>query len=193
MNKLQTTAPDRAALERGYKNSRANLLLVVVFTLINIILAATGSSSYFLFSAFLPYIVSLFGLSFTGHSDFVSSDLLIAGDWFLYLTLGFSAAVLILYFVFYLLSNKHYGWLIPALVFFAIDCAFIAYFAFSGGFDFSLTLDILFHVWVLISLILGVVNGAKLKKLPSDAPLTADFTDKTDAVLLNGEDFKGEK
>ena len=41
----------REALERSYKNSRGNLLLVVIFTVINAILAFAGSSSYFLFSA----------------------------------------------------------------------------------------------------------------------------------------------
>ena len=44
-------------LENKYLSSRNNLLLVIIFTLINIVMAALGNDSYFLFSASIPYYI----------------------------------------------------------------------------------------------------------------------------------------
>jgi hypothetical protein len=42
-------------LETKYNSSIANLLLVVVFSAVNIVLLLVNANTYFLFSAFLPY------------------------------------------------------------------------------------------------------------------------------------------
>ena len=52
----------RQNYERKYKASRANLLLVVIATAINMLLIATGSDTYFLFSAFIPYFLTTIGM-----------------------------------------------------------------------------------------------------------------------------------
>ena len=41
-----------------YNGSRINLLLVVLFTVINMILLVSGSNSYYLFSASIPYTIT---------------------------------------------------------------------------------------------------------------------------------------
>lgn len=51
----------RAAYETTYMRSRSNLLLVVAFTLINVVFALLGQDSYFLFSATVPYFAVLVG------------------------------------------------------------------------------------------------------------------------------------
>ena len=51
----------RDMLEQKYNGSRANLLLVIVFTAINMILMVAGSDTYFLFSAFVPYMMVVVG------------------------------------------------------------------------------------------------------------------------------------
>ena len=191
--KTQSPAPmtPRAALERSYHNSRGNLLLVVIFTVINLLFAVSGSSTFFLFSAFIPYTATLLGLSLTGRSDY--SDTVFVGDWFLYASIAFAAVVILAYLLFFLFSKKHYGWLIPALVFFVLDSAFLVYFSLSAGFDFGMIIDFFFHGWILFSLIMGIVNGVKLKNMPVDAPVPAEFTDKSDSgdsVFLNGEEIK---
>ena len=61
----QKTPASPEALARGYKNERGNLLLVVIFTVVNAFMAFMGSSSYFLFSAYLPYYSVIFGLVLT--------------------------------------------------------------------------------------------------------------------------------
>ena len=178
----------REALERAYKNSRGNLLLIVIFTLINALLAYFGSFSYFLFSAYLPYLSVMLGFALTGH---IETELPVTIDgkylvWFI----GFAVLVLGLYLLFFLFSKKHYGWLIPALVFFVIDTVFLVRDSFNGSFDFSVVMDLFFHAWVILSLALGIVNGVKLKKLDAAeaAASTAqpDLADQTeDSVFKN--------
>lgn len=46
---------ERYTLENKYNTTRYNLLLVIGFTLINIVLLVTNSDRYFLFSAYIPY------------------------------------------------------------------------------------------------------------------------------------------
>ena len=45
-----------------YNTARHNILSVVIFTLINIILCVTNSGRYFLFSAFVPYMLVGMGM-----------------------------------------------------------------------------------------------------------------------------------
>lgn len=178
----QKTPASPEALARGYKNARGNLLLVVIFTVINAILAFAGSSSYFLFSAYLPYYSVIFGLVITGRLD-ADADFQIDEKYLVYFV-GFAVLVLGLYLLFWLFSKKHYGWLIPALVFFALDTLFLLRDSF-GGFDFSLLMDVVFHVWVLISLALGISTGVRLKKL--DAAEAAAAPIETTAEEKNSD------
>ena len=106
---------------------------------------------------------------------------------------GFAVLVLGLYLLFWLFSKKHYGWLIPALVFFALDTIFLLRDSFGGGFDFSMVMDIAFHAWVLLSLVFGIINGSKLKKLAeaeaAAAPIETtaeDVTEKNDDSVFKG-------
>ena len=59
-NKQNTS--ERYNLENKYNTTRYNLLLVIGFTLVNIILLVTNSDRYFLFSAYIPYTVANFGM-----------------------------------------------------------------------------------------------------------------------------------
>ena len=115
----QKTPASPEALARGYKNARGNLLLVVIFTVVNAFMAFMGSSSYFLFSAYLPYYSVIFGLVLTGRMD-VGQEYQLDEKYLVYFV-GFAVLVLGLYLLFWLFSKKHYGWLIPALVFFVLD------------------------------------------------------------------------
>lgn len=53
---------ERYTLENKYNTTRYNLLLVIGFTLINIVLLVTNSDRYFLFSAYIPYTVATLGM-----------------------------------------------------------------------------------------------------------------------------------
>lgn len=171
----QVNMTEKQRLTNKYNTSRNNILLVVVFTLINSVLLFTGSDSYFLFSASIPYYFTLFGLLYTGRmpadwyegwDDFVPDP-----DIVLAVYLGIAIIAIVLYALCWLLSKKKgYGWLIVALVMFAIDTAGMFYLA---GFSADMILDIVFHGWVLVSLVSGVITAKKLKKLPEEDPVVA--------------------
>lgn len=169
--KNQNTS-ERYTLENKYNTTRYNMLLVIAFTLVNIVLLVTNSDRYFLFSAYIPYTVANLGMIMCGKypleyygggdpSDYNFMD----ASYFV----GFVAVavvLVILYVLPFIFSKKlRPGWLIFALVIFAIDTLFML---FDIGIETDAIIDYLFHAWVIGSLIVGVSTGYKLKKLPPE-------------------------
>lgn len=168
---VQNTLTDRQVLETKIKNARSNLLLVVVFTVVNILLLITDSSTYFLFSAYIPYILTDLGMLLCGmypaefYDEYfpISECLDTSAIGFF---LGIALVMVALYLVSWIFSKKNkVGWLVFALVIFAVDTAGMLLFV---GFALDSIVDIVFHVWVIISLSLGINACSKLKKLPPD-------------------------
>ncbi len=137
-----------------YASARSNLLLMVALTAINVILLALGSEMMMLFSATVPYIAVVFG---------------IAGETSASLIVGIGVAVVILtmYGACWLLSKKHYGFMVAAMVLFILDTISMAFLYLFAG-EVSGILDVIFHVWVLYYLIIGVKNGAALSRMPAE-------------------------
>ena len=138
-----------------YRNARNNLLLVIIFSLINIVLCAVGSDTYFLFSATIPYFISILGVTYALEYGLTAS---------IYVGCIIAVIFVVPYLLCWIFSKKHYGWIIGALVYFILDTVFLLVFFL----DVSMLMDILFHVWVLVALIIGIVNGKKFKNLPED-------------------------
>ena len=61
------------------------------------------------------------------------------------------------------------GWLIAALVCFVIDTVILVIIGFDPGRVFGSVVNIVFHIWVIVSLILGIVAHFKLKKAAEKA------------------------
>ena len=166
---VPNTAPlsPRAELERKYNNCRANLLLVLIFTVVNLFTVTFGDT-YFLFSATIPM---LFPLGFAGavaDPEFLAEMGLTAQDATTLLIVGLVIGVVLTvpYLLCWIFSKKRVGWMIAALVFFAIDCLFLLV-----SFDLSMIADILIHAWVMFYLVTGVLHGKKLKNMPDEEPL----------------------
>lgn len=163
MNTQQQTLPPRKLAEQKYASARSNLLLMLIFTVINIVLFFAGSGTMMLFSATIPYFSVIFGQAFAE-----------VWEMNLFLTVGIIIAVisLALYLLCWIFSKKHFGWMIGALVFFIMDTLVMGAMYLFVLQDASGILDVLVHVWVLYYLIIGVSNGSKLKHLPEeDAPV----------------------
>lgn len=136
-----------ASPERRFAAARVNLLLVVVLTAVNLALLSLGSDTQFLFSASFPSIAYMVG-------DSLSAA--VGGATFRLGGLMLGAGVDALFLLCWLGSGRRRGFLIAALVLFVLDSlAFLALYALAG-FSLSGLLDAAFHVWVLVSLILGV-------------------------------------
>ena len=174
-NKTTNTAPSspREILQNKYNSSRANLLLIIAFTVINIVLLFVDGSSYFLFSIFVPYFIASIGMLLTGKlPQEVYEDgwdgLEFFNDTVLYVMLFFAAVILLVYLLCWFFSKKsRVGWLISALVLFCIDTALLFL---IQGIDLETIIDIIFHIWVIVSLANGIVAYFKLKKLPEEDP-----------------------
>lgn len=167
---MQKNLSENQILETKYKNARTNLLLVVVFTVINILLLISQSDSYFLFSAYIPYALVSIGMILCGMypseyygEAFLSMEFMSTSVFMLFA--GIAIIFTALYFVSWIFSkNKKGGWLIFALVLFAIDT--VGMFAFMG-FELGSLIDIVFHVWVIISLVSGIKVCSKIKEMPA--------------------------
>ena len=165
---------EREMLTNKYQSARHNILLVLVFTLINIVLLVTNSNTYFLFSAAIPYYIADLGMFLCGKypaeyylSEFPNMEFLDSS--FLVVTLVIAAVILVLYLLSWILAKKpRVGWMIFALVFFVIDTVgMLLLFGVSS----DMIMDIVFHGWVIVSLIGGISAYFKLKKLPEEEPL----------------------
>lgn len=170
-NQQAEQVSQRTIYQNKFNSARANLLLVVIFTVINIILLITQSNSYFLFSAFIPYILVGEGMLFCGMypPEYYTDEL--AGMEFLdksvfTVMLVIAVVIIAVYLLCWIFSKKNkVGWLIAALVLFVVDT--LGMFALSG-FSSDSIIDVVFHIWVIWSLGSGVVAYNKLKKLPEE-------------------------
>jgi hypothetical protein len=177
MNKNVKPIAPRALYQQKFTSARYNLLLVIGMTLINIVMLFLGGSSYFLFSATIPYSLSIDGAYYTGklpeefYTD-MPADAQFFPDSYLAIMLGIAIAILAVYFLCFMLSKKFKtGWMITAAIMFVLDTL---YMLFIYGVGVDSVMDILLHAWVLYYLISGVVYGLKLKKLPEDEPAPVD-------------------
>lgn len=136
--------------KRKYAAARSSILCVAAFTAINIILAVFNADIYMLFSAIIPYVISVTGAVWHEETGQI-----------LYLVLGAGVGLLITvpYLLAWIFSKKKAIWITFALIYYSLDCLFYVF-----VFDISFIYSILFHVFVLVELIIGIVYGAKLKK-----------------------------
>lgn len=161
----------RQLLETRYHNARSNLIWVLVFTVINIILLITNSNTYFLFSAFVPYILTDLGMTLCGMypPEYYEGELAgmeFFGKEVFTVLLSIAVAILVLYLLCWIFSKKNRrGWMIFAAVLFALDTVLMLL---LNGIVLDMALDYLFHGWVLGSLFMGITAAGKLKKLPED-------------------------
>lgn len=171
----------RQALQNKYNAARVNLLAVVVFTVINIVSLATGIGGYFLFSASVPYVITMFGLVLCGmmpdefYQEMEMEGMFFLDESFFYITLAISVLILGLYVLCWFFSKKKPVWLTIALVLFIIDTVvmFLYY-----GIALDMILDIAFHAWVIWILVSGIRAHKDLQKMPKEDPIIeAEFTE----------------
>lgn len=180
----------RQALISRFAAARSNLLLLVVFSAINLLMLATGSGTYFLFSASVPYLITDLGMFLCGMypEEFYEGleGMFFLDKSFFVIMLIISILILVIYLLCWLFSKKNkVGWLIGALVMFGIDT--LVMFG-NYGFSADMIIDIIFHIWVIVILVMGISSHYKLKKLPEEeVMIEGEFTDITD----NGEVVEG--
>ena len=157
----------RAVCTERIKTARLDLLLLLVFTIMNVGGYFANSGTMLLFSAAVPY----YAVVFAGLLQIPTVTIV------LYTIAGVSVAA---YFACWLLCKKRPVFLIVATVLFSLDfltlIGLYVYAGDNGGF-----LDMVIHAAVLYYLILGSVSASQLKKLPEDAvvPPVAEETENS--------------
>lgn len=165
----------KEAYSLKYNSARSNILLVILLTVVNIGMLLFDGNTYFLFSAFVPYFLVGTGMLMTGRmpvgegEDAVEMPVL--DDSFFWIMTAVAVVMVVLYLLSWLLSKDHkVGWLIFALVFFSADTLIMLL---LGTLDVSTLVDIAFHIWVLVSLSMGLYAHHKWKTLPDEVPVPA--------------------
>ena len=186
--KAQQPISQRQMYIQRYNSARFNLLIAAGFTAINVIMLIAKTFSYFLFSATIPHALVDYAMYFCGMypADYYGEAYATAVFWpegIFYIALAVSAVIIALYVLCYLFSKNHkVGWMICALVMFAIDtlCMFLLY-----NITIDILMDVLFHIWLLVILVLGVMAHFNLKKLPPEVvpePVAAEGEEQTEQV-----------
>ena len=172
---MRKQCSSRKAYEQKYITSRLNLLLVVIFTAINLLLLIANADTYFLFSAFIPYYITAIGMLMCGRfpAEYYGAEFekMVFFDNSLFIILLIvSIVITLLYLLAWFMSNKkRVGWLIFALVFFGLDTVGMLL---MSGLAIDSLFDILFHAWVIGYLIVGISAHYKLKALPPEEETT---------------------
>ncbi len=191
---MQNYLPQRRLLEARYNKSRHNLLLVLIFTVINIVLLVTNANSYFLFSAYVPYMLVDLGMDMCGMypAEYYGADYseyVFLNPSFFAICLGIAIVILAMYLLSWIFSKKaRVGWLIFSVVFFVLDFIILLLVVEINS---SIMIDIVFHVWVIVSLMMGIISHFKLKKLPVEEIVV----DETEEVVETeaGEEVAAEE
>ena len=105
--KNQPSVSPRKVLENRYNSVRYDILLIFIFTVINILLPLlTDSSTFFLFAAEVPYYIFAIGWAMV-EGEMLSS---------IVYPLVLALLITVPYLLFWIFSKKRYGWMIAALV-----------------------------------------------------------------------------
>lgn len=143
-------------LEKQVAGGRYSLLLIMIFTVVNLVLLLVEADRYFLFSSAVPYYFTAFGM---GMDQAISGGI----GTYTITALVISLIILGVYLVCWLLSKKQIAWLTVALVVFSVDTVGLLIFAYL--FEINALLDILLHIWAIYELAQAIRCAGKLKKL----------------------------
>lgn len=144
--------------EKQYPGYRQYMLVVSLFSLINVILIYFRIDSSFYFSAFIPLVAS------------VSSIYYLKGSLQIFVFVFLVVFFILMLFVCWLASKRNYKWLLAGAVIYALDSAFMVYYIILTGFEAQWILDIVFHAFLLVMLF----RGAFIGKAESEAAKTAE-------------------
>ena len=154
-------------IEMKFDKSRKSLLSVVTLSALNVFLILVNATISFPFSAILPTLAMVFGKTLS--EAWRNNVFLILG--------GVIAVIVIAFYgMCYWLSKKHRAFILVAFIIFIMDSLALFWLVTISS-DVNLMIEILFHIWVLYSLAIGVKAWFNLRKmLPPPPTLPAEET-----------------
>ena len=162
----------------SWKGGAWTLLLIAAFSVINILIYAFGSDSYFLFSAFLPYSIGLWGVDYL--LGWYGAPVNVgAGIFFL----SISAVIVIVYGILCFFGRKKVGFLIAGLVLFSLDTVYMLYIMIMSGDVTAFIGDCIFHGVGILEIAVGIDAALKYKKLPEELPVPFEDRSETEGTI----------
>ncbi len=147
---------ERRLLKIKISRARTNLLFFIILSALQIYTIATGGSLLMPFSSSLALWIANDSLFFAIQNNDPSI-----------LTLGVvgAAAVIVVFFLCYMLSKKHKKWMLAGLILIGIDTLVLLFLAFVNGLS-GWVLDIVLHGMLFYFMFVGVKASIDLEKLP---------------------------
>lgn len=138
-----------------YNNMRSSLMMIVILSLINVF-AIMFTDTYFIFSSYITQTIAAVGYVMAEESG---------ENIYLIISAVLGVLSVVPYLICWIFSKKHFGWMIGALIFFAIDSLlfFIDFIAFMANGDMSMLIDLLFRIYAIGTLAMGIKYGLDLK------------------------------
>ncbi|MBQ4122013.1 MAG: hypothetical protein IJD35_08360 [Clostridia bacterium] len=184
MNYASQPIKTKEMYQRDLTMSRMNLLLSVIFTVVNLVMVMISISTSFLFSASIPHYLSLFFAVNCGLFDDSYYQSFYGDDWknelvffdpsIFWAVFAFSVAIIIGLFLLWFFSKKHKVCSMITLSFYIVDTLFLVAFSFfvgAGGID--LILQLLFHAWIVYYAVLSVRAWKGIGTAPTAAEVAA--------------------
>lgn len=140
---------------------RLTMLAFAAFTVVNLVLLVTQTNYFFLFSAAVPYYLTMFGMAFD--SGAVGNYTIAA--------LGISAAILAVYLLCWVFSKKRNGWLVMALALAVMDLIALIGVSLTMGIFTIKVLDLAIHGIAVWEIVQALRAHNKLEKLTPDGRL----------------------
>ena len=186
MTNQQSNAGEYLKCTRQVSSANYSLLAVVIFSLINVVMALFGSETYFLFSASVPHFIAFTGALYCGllpdyyYTELGISQAELLDPSALVVFGAIAIGVVAIYFILWLVGRKKVGAMTASLVLFCIDTVimFVLY-----GISLDMLLDVIFHGWVIVSLVMGISASKKLKQFAKQEQIAQE----DQAVVYSGE------
>jgi cbb3-type cytochrome oxidase subunit 3 len=142
------------SLADKFDRSRNSLLLVVIFSAVNLVLAVFDSGIRLLYSATIPEELFWLGQEFSYETS---------NPVFVVLGIVLALAVILFYLACWHFSERKRVLIVVALVAFSLDTIVLFYNLFTYEPDVSFLIDVAFQGWIMFSLITGAMAWSKLR------------------------------
>jgi hypothetical protein len=151
-------------LENGLKNAKSSMVVALVLTLINTVILFLGYFDIFVINLSFPYSVFTTSIHFVWAIDALSTGYVEMGIFY-----AATAIIVTGLFVAPLLIIKtRPKWLIAAAIAVIIDTVYMVYIYMSLIQSNDYLFDLLFHGWLLVTILLGIVAAFKAPKVEKD-------------------------
>ena len=195
MNYASKPIKTKEMYQRDLNMSRMNLLLSVIFTVVNLVTVMISITTSFFFSASLPHYLTLFFAINCGRFDpsYYQSVLEAehGADWktlypnwesafqfldssIFWLVFAFSIAIIVGLFLLWFFSKKYRVCSMITLSYYIVDTLFLVAFSFfvgAGGIE--LILQLLFHLWIVYYAVLAVRAWKGIDTAPTAAEVAS--------------------